>query len=60
MPQVVVRVSEGMKAEVEQLVHETGIWENQSSFVREAIDTHIRRHWQGERYCQRPQLEKVR
>ena len=60
MPTISVRVSEGMKAEIEQLVEETGAWPTESVFIREALDTHIKRYWHGERYCQRPQMEKVR
>lgn len=59
MPTIVVRVSEGMKAEVESLIESVGLWKDQSYFIREAIDTHIQKHWIGERYCQRPQLGKA-
>jgi Arc/MetJ-type ribon-helix-helix transcriptional regulator len=60
MPTISVRVSEGMKAEVEQLTQETGAWVSESNFIREAIDEHIKRYWFGERYCQRPQLKNVK
>ena len=59
MPIITVRVSEGMKAEIEALVEESGLWRTQSFFVREALDTLIKRYWKGERYCLRPQLEGV-
>lgn len=54
MPTIIVRVSEGMKAEIEALGDPKyiGIWPDQSHFVREALDEHIKRYWQGERFCQ--------
>ena len=52
-PMVVARVSEGLKTEIETLVSETGLWENQSAFIKEALDIHIGQHWQGERYVTR-------
>jgi Arc/MetJ-type ribon-helix-helix transcriptional regulator len=57
MPTITVRVSEGMKAEIETLVADTGLWRSESIFIREALDTLIKRYWHGERFCQRPQLE---
>ena len=59
-PTITVRVSEGMKAEVETLVEDTGLWPTESNFIREALDTLIRRYWKGDRFCQRPQLERSR
>ena len=58
MPTVIARVSEGMKAEIETLVAEAGVWTDQARFIREALDIHIQKYWHGERFCQRPQLEK--
>ena len=57
MPTINVRVSEGMKAEIEGLVADSGLWKDQSYFIREALDIQIKKYWQGERFCQRPQLE---
>lgn len=58
MPTLNVRVSEGMKAEIESLVDEVGLWKDQSYFVREAVDIQIKKYWKGDRFCLRPQLEK--
>ncbi|MBW2021237.1 MAG: hypothetical protein JRI65_14805 [Deltaproteobacteria bacterium] len=53
MPQIQARVSEGMKAEVEHIVGEVGLWENESYFIREALNEYIKKHWKwGDRYCQ--------
>ena len=58
MATITVRVSEGMKAEIESLAKYGDVWwANQSEFIREALDTHITKYWQGERFCQRPQLK---
>ena len=57
MPTMTIRVSEGMKAEMETLIEDSGVWPNQSYFIREAIDAYIKRYWQGERFCQDPQLK---
>jgi hypothetical protein len=47
-----IRVSEGMKAEIETLVEDTGLWADRTQFVIEALDVQIRKYWQGDRYCQ--------
>lgn len=52
-PFIAVRVSEAMKAEIEALVDETGLWKNQSDFIKEALDEYIQKHWVGERYVKR-------
>lgn len=49
-----IRVSEGMKTEVETLVNDIGLWENRSDFVRDAINDKIQKHWQGERMVKNP------
>jgi len=60
MPTITVRVSEGMKAEVEALGDPkyTGWWPDQAHFIREALNEHIKKFWKGERFCTNPQLEK--
>lgn len=45
-----LRISDGMKAEIEYIVGEIGLWQNQSDFVKEAINEHIKKYWQGERF----------
>lgn len=45
-----VRLSDGMKAEIETLVNEIGLWETQTDFVTEAINEHIKKYWRGERF----------
>jgi len=45
-----VRISAGMKAEIEQLVGEIGLWQNQSQFITEALNEHIKKYWNGERF----------
>jgi Arc/MetJ-type ribon-helix-helix transcriptional regulator len=47
---ITIRISDGMKAEIERLVDEIGIWHNQSHFVKDALDEYIKKHWQGERF----------
>ena len=46
---ITVRISDGMKAELEHIVGEIGLWHNQSDFVKEALNEHIKKFWQGER-----------
>ena len=53
MPTLNIRISEGMKAEIESLAADTGLWESQTEFAIEALDVHIGKYWQGERYYQR-------
>ena len=50
-----IRLSDGMKAEIETIVKELGLWENQSHFVREALDQYIKKYWKGERFDHRKQ-----
>ena len=45
-----VRISDGMKAEIETIVHETGLWSDQSDFIKEALNEHIKKYWNGERF----------
>jgi len=47
-----------MKAEIEALgdPKHTGLWPDQSHFIREALDEHIKRYWHGDRFCQQVQL----
>ena len=45
-----IKIQEAMIAEVETLVHDLGLWENRSEFVREAIDQLIRKYWNGDRF----------
>lgn len=47
---ITVRLSDGMKAEMEYIVGEVGLWHNQSHFVKEALNEHIKKYWQGERF----------
>lgn len=49
-PFVAVRISEAMKAEIETIVAETGLWKTQSDFIKEALDEFIQKNWSGERY----------
>ena len=45
-----VRVSDGMKAEIEHLVGDIGLWHNQSQFITDALNEYIKRFWKGERF----------
>ena len=45
-----VRISDGMKAEIEHIVGEIGLWHNQSQFITDALNEHIKKFWQGERF----------
>ena len=45
-----VRISDGMKAEIETIVSEVGLWRNQSDFVKEALNEQIKKYWKGERF----------
>ena len=47
---ITVRVSDGMKAEIENLVGEIGLWHNESQFIKEALNEHIKKYWQGDRF----------
>ena len=47
---ITVRLSDGMKAEIEHIVGEVGLWHNQSEFVKEALDEQIKKFWQGDRF----------
>ena len=47
---VTVKIPEAMKAEVETLIQELGLWGSQSEFIREAIDQQIGKYWKGERF----------
>lgn len=49
MATLTVRIPEGVKAEIETLLYEIGLWNNQSDFVREAIESQIKKYWNGER-----------
>ncbi len=45
-----VRLSDGMKAEIERIIQEVGLWHNQSDFIKEALDEHIKKFWnEGDR-----------
>ncbi len=54
MPMVTVRISEGMKAEIETLTEEMGIYNYESEFLRDAINEHIKKFWRGERFAHQP------
>jgi Arc/MetJ-type ribon-helix-helix transcriptional regulator len=45
-----IKIPEGMVAEIETLVHDLGLWENRSEFIREAIDQQIKKYWNGGRF----------
>lgn len=45
-----IRISDGMKAEIETIVSDVGLWETQTDFVKEAINDHIKKYWKGERF----------
>jgi len=45
-----IRLSDGMKAEIETLVNEIGLWETQTEFIKEAINEHIKKYWKGGRF----------
>ena len=45
-----VRISDGMKAEIETIIHEIGLWEDQSDFIKEALNEQIKKYWNGERF----------
>ena len=45
-----VKLPESMKAEIETLVHDLGLWKNTSDFIRESIDKQIVKYWKGERF----------
>jgi Arc/MetJ-type ribon-helix-helix transcriptional regulator len=51
-PILTARISEGLKAEIETLVGDTGLWASRTDFVREALDEKIRKYWNGDRYAQ--------
>lgn len=44
-----VRISDGMKAEIEKIIGDIGLWQNQSHFIKDALDEYIKKYWQGER-----------
>jgi Arc/MetJ-type ribon-helix-helix transcriptional regulator len=44
------RISDGMKAEIEIIVREVGLWKDQSHFIKEALNEHIKKYWNGERF----------
>ena len=46
---ITVRISDGMKAEIERIIGEVGLWYNQSDFIKEALDEHIKKFWHGDR-----------
>jgi len=52
-PMIIARVSEGLKAEVETLVQDTGMWGTQTEFIVEALDEHIKKYWRGDRFAKR-------
>lgn len=47
---ITIRISDGMKAEIETLVKEIGLWHDMSSFTKEALNEHIKKYWQGDRF----------
>ena len=51
-PTINTRISEGMKAEIEYLIGDVGLWSNQTEFVKDALNTYIKKHWKGRRYAQ--------
>jgi Arc/MetJ-type ribon-helix-helix transcriptional regulator len=54
MPTITVRISEGMKTEIEDLVKGGNWgWASESHFTREALNQYIKRYWKGPRFCQR-------
>ena len=57
-PMITARVSEGLKAEVETLVHDTGLWTSRTDFIVEALDEYIKRYWRGDRYAKRPNEDR--
>ena len=46
---ITLRLPESKITEIETLVHDTGLWKNKSEFLREAIETHIKKYWIGDR-----------
>lgn len=46
---VTVRLKESNITEIETLVHDFGLWKNKSDFIREAIETQIKKYWSGDR-----------
>lgn len=46
---ITVRLPESNITEIETLVHDTGLWKNKSEFLREAIETQIKKYWSGDR-----------
>ena len=47
---ITVRISDGMKAEIETIVGDIGLWHNQSHFVKDALDEYIKKYWEGDRF----------
>ena len=47
---ITVRMSDGMKAEIEHLVGDIGLWHNQSQFIIDALNEYIKKFWKGERF----------
>ena len=45
-----VRISDGMKAEIETIVSEIGLWNDQSHFIKEALNEKIKKYWNGDRF----------
>lgn len=45
-----VKMRDSLKAEIETVVEEVGLWHSRSEFVREAIDEHIKKYWKGPRF----------
>ena len=40
-----------MKSEIEELVEQIGLWPNRTEFIKEALDSHIKKYWNGDRYA---------